>query len=62
MKVLVKDLRKNLNLSQENFAFQSGISLRYLQSIEAGKHTPSLIVLSKISKAFKISIKDLIED
>ena len=62
MRVLVKDFRNKLKLSQEKFAFKSDISLRYLQSIESSFSLPSLTVLSKIAKAFNISIKDLIED
>lgn len=44
----IKSLRKDLGLTQVEFAVQSGISLPTLQNIEAGKANPSLDILQKI--------------
>lgn len=62
MKLLVKEFRKKTGLTQEKFSAKADISIRYYQSIESGKHIPSLPILDKIAKAFGISIKDLIDD
>lgn len=62
MKILIKELRLKLGLSQSAFAKKANISLRYLQNLEAGDHLPSLTTLENIAKAFSVSIKDLIDD
>lgn len=62
MKIYLKKLRKELNLSQNKFSAKADISLRYYQRIEAGECTPSLHILNKIAKANNLSIHDLIDD
>jgi len=57
----VRDLRKKYNLTQEQLAGRSLISLKYIQRIE-GKNPPSLGLeyLQKLSSGFGISMSELI--
>jgi len=62
MRITIKKIREELNMTQSKFSETIGISLRYLQHIESGDRFPSLIVLKKISEIHNISIHDLIDD
>ena len=53
-------LRKEKGLSQESFAYESGIDRRYLSDIENGKRNISLDVLNRISAFFKIPLSSFI--
>ena len=55
----VARFRYRAGLTQENFAEKADISLRYLQSIEAGRQQPRVNVLVKIQKALGISWDEL---
>lgn len=56
----VKYYRKKRNLYQVELADITGVSTGYVGSLEQGIRTPSLKLLRKISKALKISPKDLL--
>jgi transcriptional regulator with XRE-family HTH domain len=62
MKILIKELRLKLNMTQSMFSEKAGISIRYLQNLEAGDNTPTLEMLYQIAKAFNVSIHELIDD
>jgi transcriptional regulator with XRE-family HTH domain len=47
-------------LTQSEFAAKSGITQPALSMYVSGDRTPSIDVLLKISKAFKISIEDIL--
>lgn len=52
----VQKLRKGLKVSQEEFAAQLGISRVYMGYIEQGRESPSLRLLMKLSKKFRVKI------
>ena len=54
--------REELGLSQEEFAFQSGIHRTYVSGIERGVRNPSLTMVERIVKALGVSFDDLIGD
>ena len=54
----IKILRKNAGMSQERLAYLADIDRTYISSIEKGERNISIITIEKLSKAFKISIKD----
>lgn len=56
----LKKLRKKYNLTQSNFAKKCGLHRTYVASLELGKRNISLLNLYKISKAFNISISNLL--
>jgi transcriptional regulator with XRE-family HTH domain len=51
-----------LGLSQEDFARKSGVKYTTLTKIESNViKKPSVIIMSKLAKAFGVSIEDLIK-
>jgi len=53
--------REELGLSQEEFAFQSGIHRTYVSGIERGVRNPSLTMVERIVKALGVSFSSLLE-
>lgn len=56
----VKELRLSKGYSQEKLAEISDLDRTYIPGIEAGKRNVSLVVVEKISKAFGVSISELL--
>ena len=57
-KAIIK-LRKEQGLSQETFAYESGIDRRYMSDIENGKRNVSLDILERIAERLNIPISGL---
>lgn len=57
--IIIKELRKERGMSQETFAYESGIDRRYMSDIENGKRNISLDILERIADKLKIQISDL---
>ena len=57
----VSRLRAVAELTQETLAERTGLSVRYLQSIEAGEYFPALATLSRLRQALKCSWDDLLK-
>jgi len=55
----IKSLRKENGLTQEKLAEQLRISTVYVGFLEAGKGSPSLKLLMKISRKFGVKVEDL---
>ena len=55
----IKKLRKDNELTQEKLAEQLRISTVYVGFLEAGKGSPSLKLLMKISRKFGVKVEDL---
>ena len=58
----VARLRFAKRLTQEKLAEALDISTRHTQSIEAGKHSPTLPTLFKLRKALNVSWDELFRD
>ena len=56
-KAIIK-LRKEQGLSQETFAYESGIDRRYMSDIENGKRNVSLDILERIADKFEVKLSD----
>lgn len=56
----VKELRVARELTQGSLAKTVGIHRVYLAQIEGGVKTPSLPMLSKIAKALKVKVTELL--
>ncbi len=54
-------VRRRNKLSQEQLALLSDVDRTYLARIEEGKANPSMKVLNKISRVFRIKVCDLIK-
>ncbi|MGL5674958.1 MAG: helix-turn-helix domain-containing protein [Cellulosilyticaceae bacterium] len=58
----IKELRKNLKLSQKELADQCGLSISYIQQIESGKkNNPSLEALTSIADVLQVNIYSLLD-
>lgn len=55
----VKKLRKDKKLTQEELAEKIGISRVYMGYIEQGRENPSLKLLMKLARRFKVKIEEL---
>ena len=56
----LRDVRLQYGYSLERFAEQLSVSASHLSNIECGRKPPSLEVLTKVAKAFDISLDYLI--
>ena len=57
----IKTLRKELDLTQEDLAFEVGVNRSYMGFIERGERNPSLAMLNKIAKALCVSLSVLFQ-
>ncbi len=57
----MKELRKELGLSQDELAEKTNISSKYLSRIETGQHFPSINTLVKLANALNGELKDFFE-
>ncbi len=57
----IRSCRRERQMSQEDVAFNSGVSLRHLQSLESGLLNPSYMTLLKIAEALDSRLSDIIE-
>ncbi len=55
----IQKMRKDLGVSQEEFAFKLGVSRTHIGHIEQGRKSPSLELLDKIARSLKVRVKDL---
>lgn len=56
----IRQMRKDLGLSQEAFADYVGIDRSYMGGIERGEHNLALMNLLKIAKSLKLPLSQLI--
>ena len=58
----LRKLRLEAGWTQEQFAEAAGITTTYTSDLERGTKVPSLTILLRISRAFKIPIAELLRD
>ena len=58
---MIKQFRKTMNLSQEEFAEEIGISVRHLQRLEKNDENTRLSTFKKIVKALDIPDDEIIK-
>ncbi|MBR1942878.1 helix-turn-helix transcriptional regulator [bacterium] len=58
----IKVLRENANLTQEQLAEKTGLSIDFIGKIEVNLKHPSIKTLLKFAEVFEISISDLLKD
>jgi transcriptional regulator with XRE-family HTH domain len=54
----IRELRKELNLSQEALALKSEVDRTYMTDVENGRRNVSIEILEKIINALKVSLSD----
>jgi len=55
----VRQIRKEMNLSQEELSFRAGLHRTYIGMIERAEKNITLINIEKIAKALNVDIKEL---
>jgi len=58
--VRIKDLRTEMNLTQEKFAHKAKIHRTYLVGIETGSRNPTLTMIHQLAKALKVDASWLV--
>ena len=59
--IRLKALRAKQELTQEGLAKRVNISRAYLARLEIGRHDPPLSTLTKLAKALKVKVTELLE-
>lgn len=59
---VLKNAREKYGLTQQELASKAGVSRPYYCDVERGRYTPSLRVLSKLSKILNIDLNFLKEN
>lgn len=59
--VILRELRKKANLTQEQLAFEAGIERNYVSLIELGKNQPTITTIFKLAKALNIEPSRLLK-
>ena len=62
MKNRLKVLRAERDWSQADLALQLDVSRQAVNAIETGKHDPSLTLVFRIARLFKLSIEEVFDD
>lgn len=57
--MLLREIRENANLTQEQLAKLTGFSLRYISLLENNKRNPSDKAKKKLAKALKVNAVDI---
>ena len=57
----VRALRAEAGISQEKLAELSGLHRTYISGVERGERNPSLTSISRIAKALKVSLSEVME-
>ena len=58
----VRQLRLAAGWTQEQLAEAAGITTTYTSDLERGTKVPSLTIVLRISRAFRMSVADLLKD
>ncbi len=59
---IIQERRNLLGLTQQDLSDYTGLSLRIVKSIEAGKGNPTINTLTKIAEVLGLEIRLLIKD
>jgi transcriptional regulator with XRE-family HTH domain len=58
--LVLRQLRKDVKLSQENLAFEAELERNFISLLERKQQTPSLNTVFKLAKAFGIKPSELV--
>ena len=54
----IKELRKEISLTQEAIAFKAGVDKTYWNEVENGKRNVSIVNLNKMIEALEVSVSE----
>ena len=55
----IKELRRQLKLSQEELAHRARLHWTYVSDLERGRQTPTVDVVNRLARALSISVVEL---
>jgi transcriptional regulator with XRE-family HTH domain len=58
----IREIRKERGMSQEALAFDAGVAVNTIATIEQGSANPSVAVLLSIARVLKVRVRDLVDD
>ena len=58
----IREIRGERGLSQEALAFDAGLAVNSIATIERGEANPSVSVLLAICRALKVKLRELVDD
>ena len=58
----VRRLRAEREITQEDFATDSGFDRGYISGVERGVRNPSILVLERIAQALGVDVADLLDE
>jgi transcriptional regulator with XRE-family HTH domain len=58
----LKRLRAELEITQEDFATDSGFDRGYISGVERGVRNPSILVLERIARALGVDVAELLDE
>lgn len=58
----IRELRVERELSQEALAFEAGVAVNSIATIERGEANPSVAVLLSIARVLKVKLRDLVDE
>lgn len=59
--IVLRELRKKAEFTQENLAFEAGIERNYVSLIELGRNQPTISVIFKLAMALNIEPSKMIK-
>ncbi len=57
----IKELRRGLDITQEELAFKVEIDRSYMGFLERGERNPTLSTLVRLARALRVSLRELVE-
>ncbi len=61
LRMTIKRLRAKHGLTQQALARKAGVTREYIARLETGQHDPALSTLTKLAKALKVKMTELLE-
>lgn len=58
----IRQFRIERDMSQEALAFDAGVAINSIATIERGEANPSVAVLLAIARVLKVRLRDLVDD
>jgi transcriptional regulator with XRE-family HTH domain len=58
----IRQLRDKMGMSQKDLAFDSDLDRSYIASVENGQRNVSIVNITKIAIALKVSLKEFFND
>jgi transcriptional regulator with XRE-family HTH domain len=58
----IRRLREKRGLTQESLAGKTKLSRGFIARLEMGRHDPSLTTLTRLAKALKVRVSELLDE